>query len=295
MCTPAEPEGLAAPHVRDRVRPLVWRPVVRALWLGAGVVGLGEERLGGVADHVAAAGGGHLRGHSHRQQRVHEAAVGTQKLVGDAALHPLVRDVQDRHGRRLGPGAGRRGHRQQRLQGGRRLLAVAYGGVYVVHDLTAVRRDEVGDFRRVYAGPTPHGHEPVEVAVPGEVRRRLQRVGRRLDAGAVPHLNLHALRLDELLYAARYAGPDDPRVGDEHDPVHAEPPDLPADLLGRAPPVLYGRRLHGKDGLVAVGTHALPFPAPIPCTRQYTSGRNQRQPAPGARYVPSTHTFTLIV
>src|ERR687893_1343799 len=91
----AELEGLAAPHVRDRVRPLVWRPVVRAVWLGAGVVGLGKERLGGVADHVEAAGGRYLRGHGHGQERVDEAAVGTQVLVGDARLHPLIRDVED--------------------------------------------------------------------------------------------------------------------------------------------------------------------------------------------------------
>ena len=197
-------QRLGAPHVRYRVRALVGRPVVRALRLGAGVVGFGDVGLGGVADYVEAAGGGDLGRHAHREQGVHDAAVGAEVLVRDAGLHPLFGDVQDRHRRRLGARARGRRDGEQRLQGAGRLLAAADGGVDVVHDLTTVRRYEVGDLRRVDARPAADRDEPVEVSFDGEVRRGLEGVVRRLHARAVPHLDLYAFGLDQLHDAARY-------------------------------------------------------------------------------------------
>ncbi len=202
---------------------------------------------------------------------IDDAAVRAQVLVRDPGFHPLFGDVQDGHRRRLGPGSGRRGHGEQGLQGRRRVLAAAYGRVDVVHDLAAVRGYEIADLRRVYARPAPDRDETVETAFPGEVRRRLQRVGRRLDARAVPDLDLHAGTLDHLPHAVRYAGLDHPRVRDEHDPPHAQPLDLPTNLIGGAQTVLQRGRLHGEDRLVAVSLHATPplprgrpgFPVPL--------------------------------
>ncbi len=136
-------ERLRRPYVRNRVRPLVGRPVVRALRLGARVVGPRDVGLGGVANHVEPARGGHLRRHRHREEGVDDPAVAAQVLVRDPRLHPLFGDVKDGDRRRLGAGPGCGRDRDQGLQRRGRLLASADRRVDVVHDLAAVRSDEV--------------------------------------------------------------------------------------------------------------------------------------------------------
>ena len=192
----------------------------------------------------------------------------------DACLHPLFGDVQDRHGRRLGARARGRRDGQKRLQRARRGLSAADGGVDVVHDLTAVRRYEVRDLRRVDARSAADRDEPVEVSFLGEVRRRLKRVVRRFNARAVPHLDLYALGLDQLDYPSRYVSLHDAGVRDEHHPPDAHPLQLPARLFRGAGTVLQRRRLHRKDRLVvrprAVAHVYLPFPSEmliVVCTR----------------------------
>jgi hypothetical protein len=167
-----------------------------------------------VADHVEAAGRGDLRRHAQREQGVDDAAVGTEVLVRDAALHPLIRDVQDRDRSGLRARARGRGDGEKRLQGTGRLPASADRGVDVVDDLTPVRRYEACDLGRVDARPAAYADERFEVAFDGEVCRGLEGIVRRLDARAVPHLDLYAFRLDRLHDAARYVRLDDARVGD---------------------------------------------------------------------------------
>jgi hypothetical protein len=136
-------------------------------------------------------------------------------------------------------------------------------GVDVVDDFAPVRRYEAGDLRGVDARPAADGYEAFEASFDREIRRGLEGVLRRLDAGAVPHLDLHTFGFDQLLDAARYVRPHDAWVGDQHHPSDAHPLQLPAGLLRGTGTVLQRRRLHREDGLVVRVMHdgALPFPA----------------------------------
>src|SRR5215217_5745045 len=140
--------------------------------------------------------------------------------------------------------------------------ATADRRVDVVHDLPPVRGDEVRDLRRVDARSATNRHEPVEAPFHGEVRRLLKRLRRRLHAGPIVELDLDPFGLDQLLDAGRYTDLDNPRVRDEHHPVHAHPLDLPADLLRGPGSILERRGLHREDGLVARA--AVPLPAHMP-------------------------------
>jgi hypothetical protein len=121
-----------------------------------------------------------------------------------------------------------------------------------------------GDLGRVYARPAANSDEPFEVSFDGKVCRGLEGIVRRLDARAVPHLDLYAFRLDRLHDATRYVRLDYARVGDEHHPPDAHLLQLPASLFRGAWAVLQRRSFHGKDGLVVrsrvVMHDELPFP-----------------------------------
>ena len=243
-------ERLRRPDVGDRRRPLVGRAVARRRRPLALRERPGDERLGGVADHVEPARGHHLGGQRGGQRRVDDRLVRPQVAVRDAGLHVLLGDVEDRHGRRLGAGAAGGGDRQQRLERGRRLAPAADRRVHVLHELAAVGGDQVGDLGGVDARPAADPDEAVEAAVDREGGGLGERGVGRLDARAVPHLGLDPRGLDRLLHAAGDPGGRHAGIRCQHRSLHAEALELPARLGGGAGPVLERRRLEREDLLV---------------------------------------------
>ena len=273
-------ERLRRPHVRDRIRALVGRPLVRRRRPRALVVRTREVRLRGVADDVEAGRRGHLGPERPRQLGVHDRLRGTQVAVRDPRLELQLRDVEHRHRRGLRAGARRRRDRQVRLERRGRLAALADRRVDVVHHRRRVRDDQVGDLGGVDRGAAADGDEPVHARVAGERRGLLERRERRLDARAVVHDHLDPGRDDRGAHALGMPGGGDARIRDEQRAPHAEPRQLPAGVVRRARPELHRRRLEREDRL-----------APAHASRS-SAARSGAGNGTGLRVARSTNTCT---
>src|SRR5262249_21900117 len=96
----------------------------------------------------------------------------------------------------------------------------------------------------------PDRNVPVELLALQRSQRLLDGDVRRLDVGQVADVRLDALALDDLADPNGQPQAGEVRIGDHEDLAHAEPPELVADLVGRADAELQRRRLPGDDGLV---------------------------------------------
>ncbi|SPQ23270.1 bd6c9939-491b-41ab-b150-aeb5933a5800, partial [Thermothielavioides terrestris] len=181
--------------VADRVRALVGRAQD-----GVGgardalAEGDGRPRLERVAQHVQAGAGAHGGGHGARVERVADAQRRLEVAVGDARLGAPRGQVEDGRARRLAARAGRRGHRDQRVQLAVDGPALAQRRVDEVEEVRVrVARVQVHELGRVDDRAAADGQEGVRPL-------RLDPLDRFLDAGEERHvenlriilrLNLH--------------------------------------------------------------------------------------------------------
>ena len=243
-------QRLGRPHVGDRVRPLVGRPVVRRLRPRSRVEGSGEKRFCGVADDVESGRGGHLSGQRARQVGVDDSLRRSQVAMRNPGLDLDLRKVKDSDRRRLRAGSRRGGDRQMRLQSRGRPLPLADWRVDVVHHRSGMRGHEVCDLGGVDAGAAAHRNEAVHVVLESEVGGVLERIDRRLDPRAVVEHDLDPLTLDQSLDPLRVTERGHSWVCHQHRPPHPQTPQLPSRVGGGSGAELHRRGLHREYRLV---------------------------------------------
>ena len=242
-------QRLGRPDVGDRVGALVWRALVRRRRPRTLAVGTRQVGLGGVADHVDASRRDHLRGGGAGQLGVDDRLRRAQVPVRDPGLDAQRGDVEHGHGRRLRARPGRRRDREVGLQRRGRPPAPADRWIDVVHHGRRVRDDEVRDLGGVDRRAAADRDEPVHAGVAREPGRLLERLQRRLHAGAVEIDDGDARRLDRRPHLRGVARRSDPRIGHEQRARDAQAGELPARVGGRARPELDRRGLEREDRL----------------------------------------------